>query len=414
MNPRPRILLSAYACEPGRGSEPGVGWNWTRSLSNLVDLTVITRANNRPIIEAWEADHGSVGVTWVWFDRSEAYLRLKRQLGARWYYRHWQRELLSVAEDLHATSPFDAAMHLTMNGFREPGWLWKLPIPFIWGPIGGLQNASSLLVAPQGWRRRTIEGIRSRLNRLTAKFALRPRQAAKAAALVLGANRDSMLWLDGLGLPSDRCLQMLEAGITAADQSNPAQRDRSSILWVGSDAHLKNPEFAITAFAALRRQETTMTLTMIGIGDTRWAELSTWAKRKGLDTSGILRIRRLPQHDLTQHYRRCGQFWFTSYRDTSGNVLLEAMATGAPCIGFDHQGVPAIMPGSTGVRITPGEWHSTAQRWAMAAAAYHADVDFADRIGKAAHDLCRGEHRWETKAATVVSHLHRILGRPCP
>lgn len=414
MNSRPRILLSAYACEPGRGSEPGVGWNWARSLSNLVDLTVVTRANNRPIIEAWEAEHGSVGVTWVWFDRSAAYLRLKRQLGARWYYRHWQRGLFSAVEDLHATNPFDAAMHLTMNGFREPGWLWKLPIPFIWGPIGGLQNASPVLVAPQGWRRRTIEGVRSRLNRLTARFALRPRQAAKAAALVLGANTDSMRWLNGLGLPAGRCLQMLEAGITAADLGNPAQRDRSSILWVGSDAYLKNPEFAITAFAALRHHETAMTLTMIGIGDRRWAELSAWAERRGLDTSGIQRIQRLPQHDLTQYYRRCGQFWFTSYRDTSGNVLLEAMATGAPCIGFDQQGVPAIMPGSTGVRITPGEWLSTAQRWAVAAAAYHTDADFADRIGRAAHDLCRRDHRWEAKAATVVAHLHRILGYPCP
>jgi len=25
-----------------------------------------------------------------------------------------------------------------MVGFREPGYLWQLNIPFVWGPIGGM------------------------------------------------------------------------------------------------------------------------------------------------------------------------------------------------------------------------------------------------------------------------------------
>lgn len=28
-----KILLNAYACEPNRGSEPGVGWHWAIELS---------------------------------------------------------------------------------------------------------------------------------------------------------------------------------------------------------------------------------------------------------------------------------------------------------------------------------------------------------------------------------------------
>ena len=30
-----KILLSAYACEPNEGSEPGVGWNWAIELKKL-------------------------------------------------------------------------------------------------------------------------------------------------------------------------------------------------------------------------------------------------------------------------------------------------------------------------------------------------------------------------------------------
>jgi hypothetical protein len=31
-----RILLSVYACEPGKGSEPGVGWRWAVEMARLV------------------------------------------------------------------------------------------------------------------------------------------------------------------------------------------------------------------------------------------------------------------------------------------------------------------------------------------------------------------------------------------
>ena len=40
------ILVSAYACEPLKGSEQGVGWNWVLQLAKKNNVHVITRANN--------------------------------------------------------------------------------------------------------------------------------------------------------------------------------------------------------------------------------------------------------------------------------------------------------------------------------------------------------------------------------
>ena len=34
-----KVFLSAYACEPGKGSEPGVGWSWAQGLADRVELT---------------------------------------------------------------------------------------------------------------------------------------------------------------------------------------------------------------------------------------------------------------------------------------------------------------------------------------------------------------------------------------
>ena len=50
-----KILLSAYACEPNKGSEPEVGWQWALNLSEEGhDVYVITRTNNRRNIDSYK------------------------------------------------------------------------------------------------------------------------------------------------------------------------------------------------------------------------------------------------------------------------------------------------------------------------------------------------------------------------
>src|SRR3954451_21643830 len=42
-----RVLLMAYSCEPGRGSEPESGWNWATRLAQYYEVYVITHPHNR-------------------------------------------------------------------------------------------------------------------------------------------------------------------------------------------------------------------------------------------------------------------------------------------------------------------------------------------------------------------------------
>jgi hypothetical protein len=53
MNKRLKILVSAYACEPDKGSEPGVGFNLCCALSENDDVYIITRANNSTAINSF-------------------------------------------------------------------------------------------------------------------------------------------------------------------------------------------------------------------------------------------------------------------------------------------------------------------------------------------------------------------------
>jgi len=59
----------------------------------------------------------------------------------------------------------------------------------------------------------------------------------------------------------------------------------------------------------------------------------------------------LPHDEVLGHYASADVFVFTSLRDTSGNVVLEALAAGVPIICLDHQGVRDIVAERCGVKV---------------------------------------------------------------
>ena len=56
-----RILHSSYACYPGAGSEPGVGWNMALETSKYHEVWVVTLPNAKERIEAYTAHTPGVG-----------------------------------------------------------------------------------------------------------------------------------------------------------------------------------------------------------------------------------------------------------------------------------------------------------------------------------------------------------------
>ena len=61
-----KILLSAYACEPNKGSEPEIAWSWIKFLSkkNENKIFVITREKNKKKIDKYKFNN----VTFLYYD----------------------------------------------------------------------------------------------------------------------------------------------------------------------------------------------------------------------------------------------------------------------------------------------------------------------------------------------------------
>ncbi len=96
-----KVLLSAYACEPGRGSEPEVGWRWAVELAGLgYQVWVLTRANNRAAIERGLASRAPIpSLHFVYYDLPGwARWWKKGGRGVRLYYVLWNGALIVLRD----------------------------------------------------------------------------------------------------------------------------------------------------------------------------------------------------------------------------------------------------------------------------------------------------------------------------
>ena len=127
---RLRVLVSAYACEPDCGSEPGVGWNCVRQVGRFHEAWVITRANNRGSIEGALAMDPSPNLHFVYFDLPH-WMRFwkKGRRGINLYYYLWQIGAYLTGRKLHRDLRFDLAHHVTFAKYWIPSFLPLLPVP---------------------------------------------------------------------------------------------------------------------------------------------------------------------------------------------------------------------------------------------------------------------------------------------
>lgn len=131
-----KILLSAFAFAPNVGSEPGVGWRWAVELAKHHQVTVVTDATRRPLVEA-EGVQLPDNVEVVYYRPAVLRAMPLNSTTAQVLYTLWQFGLLVLARRLHRDRRFDLAIHITYGVFRHPSFLGYLGIPFVFGPVGG-------------------------------------------------------------------------------------------------------------------------------------------------------------------------------------------------------------------------------------------------------------------------------------
>src|ERR1700722_5634073 len=135
-----RLLISAYACAPNRGSEHAVGWTWVTQAHQLGHQVwaLVAPNHEESILQICAERPELTGITWL-FPKVSGW-SLKQAIEPEWertYNFLWQISCAVAARKLHAAVGFDAVHHLTWGGVRAPTFLGLVGPPLIVGPLGG-------------------------------------------------------------------------------------------------------------------------------------------------------------------------------------------------------------------------------------------------------------------------------------
>jgi len=255
-----RILLSAYACEPGRGSEPGVGWHWAMEIARRGhEVWVLTRANNQPCIEAWLSDVQSIpNLNFLYYDLPAWLRRWKKKVrgGIYVYYVLWQWGAYRFAKASHKRKQFDVAHHITFVSVRFPSFLGNLGAPFIFGPLAGGERAPWRLRAGYGWRGWILDGLRD-LSNLLVRVAPLMRQTFRQAERIYATSEQTISLLPRKHRA--KASVHLPIGFDAANipsssdhlRSSSGNKGEFSLLYVGRLLFWKGMHLGLPAFARL-------------------------------------------------------------------------------------------------------------------------------------------------------------------
>jgi glycosyltransferase involved in cell wall biosynthesis len=367
---RPRILVFAYACEPGRGSEPGAGWGLVRALAEFADCTVLVGPEHIAPLRAWRAATASEGLEFVPVDEPGWAPREPRHRFTRFaIYLAWLRRARDEGARLHRQYPFNAVYHATYSAYWLPTPATTFGVPCIWGPVGGAVVTPVRLWPLLGWRGVLTELVDLMAVRAFGAVSATLRSRQPIAVLVQNAETRARLPHDA----RERAIVLNHAMFTELPAIEAARRG-SECLFVGA---LESRKGARLVLHALATTEAHVSLVVVGDGPERVA-LERLAARLGV-AARVRFVGSKPRHDVLRFVCRAPAVVFTGLREEGGLALAEAMLAGAPVVVLAHGGARTIASASRDatrvILVEPGGFSDTARQIGVAMSHFTSVVD---------------------------------------
>jgi glycosyltransferase involved in cell wall biosynthesis len=387
-----KILISAIACSPLSGSEPLHGWIACRALANVADLWLLVSGNHRADIEeAWR--RGLVPENMQFEFVGTPIKFFQSRLAARFQswkaYMDFNKSILPIAKEMHARIGFDLSHHVTYSTWRVGSPLWRLGIPFIWGPISGTEvfplakfgnilspSATAFEIA------RILGGIYSRL---TPEVGL----CAKHAFHIFAAHREAVPQLSRLRGRADGISVLSYYAFSAeniARFARPGFKERKGaplkILAGGNLEGRKGVAIALQGLAIAKKQGASFTYRITGSGPEH-KHLEALAKQLGLENEVVIG-RAFSREDYVNELKDSDLYLLPSLREGGGLTMMEAMLAGCVPIVAECGGPGTAVADGCGVRIPVKSPQQMAEEIAAVVVRFDRDRALIPKMGAAA------------------------------
>ncbi|GAC1429765.1 MAG: hypothetical protein NVSMB62_27370 [Acidobacteriaceae bacterium] len=400
-----------YECLPGSG-----GWNRVLEAGREFDVHAIVNGESFAAIEQHcSTTPLSAGISFH-TPQLDTIHRLLTRLAAEndrhpIPYNHWQRLAYRLALQLNRRYSFSLVHQVNLDGIVEPGYTWRLGIPFLWGPARGTERVPSSFLNGLPF----LEQIAERVRELTLRYALRQyrvRQASRRAAVLLASNTSARLDFERI---FRRPVEVLAESAIASIQRPETARFRAGgplhLLWAGDLAQSQGLPLLLEAVANLGH-DVDYQLHILGTGplEAEWKAMAT--------ELGVRRRCTFLGHPgasgLAEQLEWAHLLVSTTLRESSCATLIESLGRGVPVMCFDQHSAGDIVTATSGIRIPvthPG--HAVA---AMASSLRSMAQDRTPllQLSAGACDRARNYLWRENSARMLAIYRGLVLASPVP
>ncbi len=345
---RRRVLVSSFQCKAGGASEGYSAYKWVEEIAKYHDVTLLT-VDQTPVPEGVELVRPA--------ERFSSANKLLRRLNGEIkldYYRFDRASKKSMRDRING---FDLVHHVAPIAPRYPNSVGVMGKKFVLGPIGGCQRV------PPGFRK-DVEAHEETFFKLRLLDRLRLdhdpflRKTYQSADRIILVGR---FMLDVIPQEfHDKCDFMLETGINASEfgmleKPDSNEGETLNLLYVGRVVPYKGLIYLLRALAALdERERKGIRLSVIGDRGEGAYEREC---RERVAASGLEPVVQFlgfrKKAEIVAYYQKSDLFVFPSLAETSGNVILEAMAVGCPAMVAACGGPADIVTDASGFLIEP-------------------------------------------------------------
>jgi len=399
-----KVLLSAFACDPKKGSEEGNGWNWSVGLADKgFEVHCLTRKIGKPNIDQISKPY-HLYFHYIKLPLGLEVLYSSSRFGMYLYYILWQLLAYNKARVLNKKINFSIAHHVTWGSVQLGSFLYKLNIPFVFGPAGGGQ-ISPIAFKNYFGKSWNVEEKRNKISAFLIKYNPACRNMLKEAITVWVSNKDTADLVKKIRFTDVK--QTLDIALPLDFyplnfQPKKQKQGTLKLLWVGRFMPRKGVMLLLDVMEKLKKHPG-IVLTIVGDGEEREKILEA-VKIKELDATVIF-TGKVPYKEVKKFYASNDVFFFTSLRDSGGSQLVEAMAFGMPVVTINLHGQSVIINDETGFRCPCKDPAETIDSLSNSILKLYYDPDLLSKMSLAAHKYAL-QQTWNQKIDTVVKHSY--------
>lgn len=406
-----KILINAYACSPGMGSEPGMAWNWVSNLAKSCELHIITEGEFREKIETVVPTLEQGGNMHFYYNPVSEEIRKMCWNQGDWrfykYYREWQWKTYLMAKDICSKEQIDILHQLNMIGFREPGYLWKLSkengVPFVWGPVDAKDKFPVAYLDGAGLKTKLFMRLKNFLTGIQLRYSKRVLLAARQSSVIFSASSNSQRSFKKYMNIDSPLLN--ETGCYVQDHPIVDKTDKETfdVLWVGKMDFRKQLALALQTVA--KSENNKLRLHIMGGGDAE--SYQSLAKSYGIADKCIWHG--AVSHDEVQDImQKSDIFLFTSVAEGTPHVVLEAISNNLPVVCFDTCGQGDAVNDKVGRKIPLSFPCQSVSDFAKLLNELEDNRSLLKQLSENCKER-QQELSWEEKAKTMMEWYEKIL-----